>query len=169
MITGSRGQIFSLFLEEELTKADQAEWFLQKCIQVAQKGPTRVDKLLAINRIFSLALLQKDPQLAETMKDFLELHDLRLKKFSALFYAVLTIQHQGINVVLNRLQVERNDAIKWGLIVGIAVNDWITTPAAPSLAKFQGLRDELIIGLILLNYELLDVCIPLLLSAIALG
>ncbi len=159
----------SFFLEWEMGDDRIIQRFSQDCLNLAGAGPSTMDKLLAILRIFSIALMRKDYALADEVKRFMEFPDSKIKKFTAISYTVLSSLKGEVGSIVSQFQAERDLDIQWGLLVGLALRDWISAPPSPSLAKLHDLRDELLIGLVLLDIGFVDISIPLLLSAISLS
>ncbi|MFX0208984.1 MAG: hypothetical protein ACFFDT_23570, partial [Candidatus Hodarchaeota archaeon] len=159
----------SFFLERVMGDDKVVQRFSQDCLNLASTGPSTIDKLLSVLRIFSIALMRKDYALAYEIKRFMDFPDSRIKKFTARSYAVLFSLRGDVESIVGQFQAERDHDIRWGLLVGLALTDWISAPPSPSLKQLHDLRDELLLGLILLDIGLIDVSIPLLLSAISLS
>ncbi|MFX1513567.1 MAG: hypothetical protein ACFFCQ_13365 [Promethearchaeota archaeon] len=159
----------SFFLERGLGDDRIIQRFSQNCLNLAGTGPSTMDKLLAILRIFSIALMRKDYALADEIKRFMEFPDSMIKKFTAISYSVLCSLKGDSELIISQFQALRDHDIRWGLLVGLGMKDWIASPPSPNLTQFHGLRDELLIGLILLDIGFTDISIPLLMSAISLS
>lgn len=149
--------------KENMIKGAELEKLFEKN-QVQAQGFT--DKIFVVLRILSNYLANSDYSNPSRFKEYFTIPDSRLKKISAISYSCILAMEDKNQAKLQAMSEREND-IKWGMIVGIALAERLKTEQSAVLKKFQyNLHDELLFGLLLLDIGLMDESIPLLIAAL---
>ncbi|MFX0014770.1 MAG: hypothetical protein ACFFB2_00780 [Promethearchaeota archaeon] len=124
--------------------------------EVLQQRPSGYfDRFLVLLRTFSYILMSKDYSHVKDLESFFHSNDQRIKRFAGLSYSCLKAIQQEFQDVYYRLRNELDENIRWGLLIGVSLYEYI---------GHNPLDDELILGLLLLCLGFIDISTLLLIS-----